>query len=294
MRFTIELKTLVKMVETVGKKMPGQKRAQNSLRLFACAARVFVEANETVAGVEALVLEDGSCVLPRVAFMKVLRTYQGRRNLTVEVLGNWLHMAGFSIRVREPSYMATPPANFRVFPVRDLGVLANANEQPGPQELLKQKIMRSSVLEAVIAAASDLARQASYLPGTSPGMKAGLEQALIALGKWPNVPRGSKVFFSVGSVFPTEKDRVEDWFTVQLSQTTLKVGFRGECDDRKARGFPYDIGMYEAKPAEDDPARVEEVFDLYTATEWISRTRDLFTDEDPRDLLIRVEVPHLV
>jgi len=35
MRFTIELKTLVKMVKTVSKKMPWQKRADVNLRLFA-------------------------------------------------------------------------------------------------------------------------------------------------------------------------------------------------------------------------------------------------------------------
>jgi hypothetical protein len=36
MKFTLELPALVKMVQKVGKKMPGQKRADPALRLYAC------------------------------------------------------------------------------------------------------------------------------------------------------------------------------------------------------------------------------------------------------------------
>jgi hypothetical protein len=54
MKFTIELRPFIKMIETVGKKMPGQKRSDPNLRLYACAARVFAEANSAVAGLEAL------------------------------------------------------------------------------------------------------------------------------------------------------------------------------------------------------------------------------------------------
>lgn len=54
MKFTLELPVLVKMVKLVGKKMPGQRRLDSTLHLFACAARVFVESNDTVAGMEAL------------------------------------------------------------------------------------------------------------------------------------------------------------------------------------------------------------------------------------------------
>jgi hypothetical protein len=45
MRFTIERKRLVKMLESVRRKLPGQKKKDKEVRLYACAARVFVEAN---------------------------------------------------------------------------------------------------------------------------------------------------------------------------------------------------------------------------------------------------------
>jgi hypothetical protein len=51
------------MLKLVGRKMPYAKRSEPLVRLSACAARVFVGANETVAGVEALVFEDGARTL---------------------------------------------------------------------------------------------------------------------------------------------------------------------------------------------------------------------------------------
>ena len=59
MKFTIEQQALATMLKQVSKKMPHAKKSDPTLRLSACAARVFVEANDTVAGVEALVFEDG-------------------------------------------------------------------------------------------------------------------------------------------------------------------------------------------------------------------------------------------
>ena len=40
------------------------------LRFSACADRVFVEANQVVAGIEALVLEEEACKVPRMRFSK--------------------------------------------------------------------------------------------------------------------------------------------------------------------------------------------------------------------------------
>ena len=58
------------------------------LRLSPCAARVFVEANNVTAGIEALVLEDGACNVPRMKFLKVLRTFHPKQNLTLSAEGN--------------------------------------------------------------------------------------------------------------------------------------------------------------------------------------------------------------
>jgi hypothetical protein len=47
MKFTVGRKAPVKMLQCVGKKAPSQKRREKQVRLSACAARVFVEANQT-------------------------------------------------------------------------------------------------------------------------------------------------------------------------------------------------------------------------------------------------------
>jgi hypothetical protein len=54
------------------------------LRLWACVARVFVESNGVIAGTEALVVEDGTCVVPRSTFLKLLQSYKDKQNLTIE------------------------------------------------------------------------------------------------------------------------------------------------------------------------------------------------------------------
>ena len=54
MHFTIERKRLVKMLQSVRLKLPGQKKQDKTVRLYACVARVFVEANGVTAGEEAL------------------------------------------------------------------------------------------------------------------------------------------------------------------------------------------------------------------------------------------------
>ena len=61
MKFTVERMALQRMVEQlkIGRGVKGQ--SQRMMRLSACAARVFVEANGVGAGIEALVLENGAC-----------------------------------------------------------------------------------------------------------------------------------------------------------------------------------------------------------------------------------------
>jgi len=123
MKFTVEYRVLMKMLELVGKCMPGQKRADKSVKLSACAARVFVEANGTTGGVEVLLFADGECVLPRKKFVAILKTYRGRKNLTMEASAGGLRIDGFTMPVESFRPHATPPAKFQVFPVTDLDVL---------------------------------------------------------------------------------------------------------------------------------------------------------------------------
>ena len=163
LRFTIERWALVRMIELVC--------GDADLKLWACAARVFVAAgnpkpaakpqpdeepgalvfpfmrraetrepekpeivagNEvqvSVAGREALVFEDGECVLPCQMFLRLLKTYKGQKLCTIEANETGLCIGRFSMPVKAYSPTATPPAAFHVFPVTDLGV---AGSQPHP------------------------------------------------------------------------------------------------------------------------------------------------------------------
>jgi len=122
MKFTIEQKALSKILRLVGRKMPEAKKSDVVVRLSACAARVFVESNQTVAGVEALVFEDGSCTLPRKEFMDLISSYRDRQNLTIEANARFIEVASSRREVLSYAAKLTPPAQFQVFPVTDTWV----------------------------------------------------------------------------------------------------------------------------------------------------------------------------
>lgn len=123
MKFTITQQDLLNMLKQVSKKQPWAKRHDKVLRLSACAARVFVEANETVAGIEALVLQDGACTLDRTMFTDLVKTYAGRTNLTIEANERFLQIANTRINIQNFSPTASPPAKFQVFRVTDTWVV---------------------------------------------------------------------------------------------------------------------------------------------------------------------------
>ena len=84
MHFTIDRKRLVKMLEIVRRKLPGAKKKNKDVRIYACAARVFVEANGMTAGEESLVFQDGGCILPLERFLMLLKSYSTKENVTIE------------------------------------------------------------------------------------------------------------------------------------------------------------------------------------------------------------------
>jgi len=56
-------------------------------------------------------------------FLEVLKSYEGKTNLTIEVNERGLHVECYSFPVESFSRQTTPPASFQVFPVTDLYVL---------------------------------------------------------------------------------------------------------------------------------------------------------------------------
>jgi hypothetical protein len=138
MKFIVERIALVGMIQLLSGKSAGQKRSDRMMRLSACAGRVFVESNQVVAGVEALVLQEGSCRLPRVKFLKIIETFAPKENLTIEVAANRLHIANFSMGAIAYTPEAIAPADFKIFPVTDAWLARKPIGEPTRTEIATQ------------------------------------------------------------------------------------------------------------------------------------------------------------
>ncbi len=132
MKFTVERVALERMVGQlkVERGMTGPR--QRMMRLSACAARVFVEANGVAAGIEALVLEDGACNVPRIKFMKILRTFAHKPNITLAADASGLRIEGFVMKATHFSPVTVAPGEFQVFPVTDAWLAPPETSKPAP------------------------------------------------------------------------------------------------------------------------------------------------------------------
>jgi hypothetical protein len=119
MKFSIDRVTLERMVKHLGVERGVKGPRESMMRISACVARVFVEANGVTAGVEALVLEDGACSVPRMKFLKVLRTFAPKPAILVSVDEDGLRIENFLMKVTDFSPKATAPGKFPVSPVKD-------------------------------------------------------------------------------------------------------------------------------------------------------------------------------
>jgi len=119
MHFTIERRRLVKMLELVRRKLPGQKVKDKKVRLYACAARVFVDANGVTGGEEALVFRNGSCSIHLEGFLGLLKSYSSKPNVTILVDEKSLHLFSSALTISEFTPEAAPPGDFLVGRVID-------------------------------------------------------------------------------------------------------------------------------------------------------------------------------
>jgi len=127
MKFSIELDALIRIVETVSKKMPNRQGVDARLRVIASPAQVVVASNQTEAGIKALVSQEGRCTLRRTKFLSVLRTYVGKANLTIEADKCGLRIGGFSMPVLSYSGGAETPGEVQV---TDQGLAAQIQQAP--------------------------------------------------------------------------------------------------------------------------------------------------------------------
>ena len=118
MHFTIDRKRLVKMLEHVRRKLPGVKKKDKDVRIYACSARVFVEANGVTAGEEALVFRDGGCTQPMERFLMLLKSYSPKENVTIEaderalkLFNSTLNNSGYTPDVKPPRQIFRRPSH---------------------------------------------------------------------------------------------------------------------------------------------------------------------------------------
>src|SRR5260370_15715707 len=95
MKFSVERVALERMIEQLKADRGVKGQQQRMMRLSTCAARALVEANGVAAGIEALVLADGGCNVPRIRFLKILRTYHPKLNVTIAGDAGELRIEGF-------------------------------------------------------------------------------------------------------------------------------------------------------------------------------------------------------
>ena len=211
MKFTVERAVPVKMLELVGKKTPTQKRRDKSVRLSACAARVFVEANDSTAGIEALVLEDGTCLLPYDHFLKLLKSHAPRINISMEANETAIRFATTALPVTEYSSAVKPPGQFQRFTASDVSELRPTSKpriqtapvpkppQAGPSPLFPPGTRiwwRDD--ENWSQGLVNLTRCLCSLRDVSPSQLVGLARALYALERLPQVTPGVSVEVSMG------------------------------------------------------------------------------------------------
>ncbi len=116
------------MLELIGPKAPSKNWRDKEVRLSACAARVFVEANESAGGTEALVLEDGTCLVDFKLFLRLLKSHTKKTTLYVEADEKRIEFVTTTLPVTEFSRNATPPGEFRIYPVTDGWLTLNRSE----------------------------------------------------------------------------------------------------------------------------------------------------------------------
>lgn len=114
MKFTIALTDLETLLRGAGVARP---KKTDTLKLSACAARVFVESKDGVAGIESLVLADGAVTLPAKSFGSVLKTYKGTKFLNFDGSSDGLKINAFTMPVLSYDPAPIPPADFQTFPV---------------------------------------------------------------------------------------------------------------------------------------------------------------------------------
>lgn len=132
MDFTIERARLSALADAARLLSNGGRQRSGKVLLWACAARVFLKVNSTVAGEEALVLREGGCRILLSELLDLLKLYPRRTNFTVQADANGTQIEKVEVRGWDYTDLVSPPAEFAVGRVVDLHVTGAAPKTPQP------------------------------------------------------------------------------------------------------------------------------------------------------------------
>ena len=306
MKFTIERKALVKMLQCVGKKHPTQTRRDKQVRLSACAARVFVEANQTTGGTEALVFEDGTCFLQQNIFLKVLRTYKTKPNVTIEADGRTLRFFSTTLPVTDYSPAATPPGKFQTFSPIDIRALLGeappgARTPPPTQSRSRQAPDSGSPAPhrpgtfpisdeemPFVQELTRLTRRLCSLPSAAPQDLVGLAHALYALEWLPSPTAGVRLEYCLIYRSGTEASHTETQAWVHIEQAHFILGTNFRTYDTAVGGDRHSTIAYQVQSngsRSTDPGDEAARLQLH---DWISNLGRLLDDHSPDELTLDV------
>jgi hypothetical protein len=98
MKFTIQKKPLTQMLHALTRQT-GRKASERDshLRLAAQDSRVTMCANDTEAGYEAIVFEEGVCFFRYDQFLPLVRSYANAKDLTIEVSAEGIQIGNTKI-----------------------------------------------------------------------------------------------------------------------------------------------------------------------------------------------------
>jgi hypothetical protein len=123
MHFSIEGARLVALADAVRLLSTGGRQRTGKVMVWACAARVFLRVNTTIAGEEALVLRDGGCVIRLADLLDLLTLFARRPNLTMSADTGGARIETAEVRCWDYTDQVQPPGEFTVGPVVDLPVV---------------------------------------------------------------------------------------------------------------------------------------------------------------------------
>jgi hypothetical protein len=182
-----------------------------------------VEGNQTTAGVEALVLQDGACVLAHDLFLKLLKSYAPKVSLTFEGNEKSIRFATTALPISSYAATAVPPGHFQTMAVTDLSVLlpskatvpqpaSSAEKITPPLGPLSSFCSSYPWEENWTEALGALVRRLCAMKKVNPQQLIGLARGLYALEQMPLTTPGVSVEVSVG--WRSEEKPGGTWRTV--------------------------------------------------------------------------------